>query len=79
MASKDVSSFLIAASTCAWRIVILQATGHVTLLHSVPGLAGGLSWWALILKVLAPHSILARDSSALLASARRSGALVHFV
>jgi hypothetical protein len=45
----------------AGEFVILTAAGHVALLHSVLGLAR-IELKALILKVLEPDSILARDS-----------------
>ena len=44
----------------AGELLFLTAAGHVTLLHSVLGLAR-IELMALILKVLAPDSILARD------------------
>ena len=46
----------------AGELLFRPAARHVTLLHCIL-VSSDLSWWSLILKALAPDSILARDRS----------------
>jgi hypothetical protein len=59
----------------AGELLFLTAAGHVTLLHSVLGLA---RIELMILKVLTPDSILARDRARAIPGLNYSGSLPWF-